>query len=107
MQPQFFAELVPKSTWERWLSGSGKQVIGQAETLPVLAARLTWKEALRGKSGIFFIDNDSARFALIKRTSPSKAATELSWEVAAVDMAIRLCPWYERVASAANPADLP
>ena len=43
-----------------------KQVIGQAEILPIVVAKTVWKEQIRDRKVIYFIDNDSARMALIK-----------------------------------------
>ena len=41
-----------------------KQVIGQAEILPVIVAKLTWQHYLKGKKGLIFIDNEAARLGL-------------------------------------------
>ena len=42
------------------------QVIGQAEIVPLLLAKLTFKSYLDNAQMIAFVDNDSARQALIK-----------------------------------------
>ena len=56
---------------------------------------------------IYFIDNDSARFALIRHYSPHEASADIIWQAAAMDIEARSSSWYARVASASNVADAP
>ena len=50
--------------------GKKKQIIGQVELYPAIIARKLWKEKLKDRDVIHFIDNDSARCALVKGSSP-------------------------------------
>ena len=60
--------IIPDRVVSSWISKVGqKQVIGQAELFPVLIARLTWQHRITGKRVYYFIDNESARLALVKR----------------------------------------
>ena len=52
------------------IEGKKKQIIGQAELYPAIVARKSWKKTIQGRDVLHFIDNDSARYALIKGTSP-------------------------------------
>ncbi|CAL1158015.1 unnamed protein product, partial [Cladocopium goreaui] len=47
-----------------------KQLICQAELFPVIIAKNTWKDALKGRSILWFIDNNSSLAAIIRSYSP-------------------------------------
>lgn len=104
---EFFALDVEESRWRQWAGDIARQVIGQAEVYPTLVARYTWEAELKDKSVVYFVDNDSARQALIRRVSSVEATASLLWDIADFDIRLQSCPWYERVASASNPGDLP
>jgi hypothetical protein len=57
-----------------WKESGIRQVIGQAEILPVLVSKVTWKAKLENRKCLCFIDNDSAMEALIRGFSPSLAS---------------------------------
>jgi len=66
-----FGFVVPEQVANSWKTKNGQsQVIGQAELFPVLVARWTWQEDIAGKRVIYFVDNESARLALVKCYSP-------------------------------------
>ena len=81
--------------------------MGQSEMLPAVAARVIWRENLRHRLVIHFIDNDAARFAMIKGTSPTKDSAWLTSQIWCQEAANQSCSWFERVPSASNPADAP
>ena len=56
---------------------------------------------------MFFIDNDSARFALISMNSPVEASADIILQVAKLDMIEPGLRWYARVPTVCNPADAP
>ena len=62
---------------------------------------------IRGRLVLHFIDNDAARFSLIKGTSPTLESAWLAGLLWEHDRNIDVHPWYERVPSASNPADYP
>ena len=86
------------------------QLIAQAELLPVIAARIKW-EALMKASGsrrvLYFLDNDSARFGLIKGYSPTQFSAWLLTEAWRQDEQSGAMSWFERVPSKSNCADGP
>ena len=86
---------------------SQKQVIGQAELLPVLIAKMAWREELVGRPVLTFIDNDSARFSLVAGNSPSVASSRIIAASSALDARLAIYPWISRVRSESNPADGP
>ena len=62
---------------------------------------------MTGRRVLFFIDNDSARFALVNMFSPVDASAVLLWEVAAEDSITAAINWYARVPPESNIADDP
>ena len=105
---QCFGAVVPDSLVNKWKSKADQtQVIGQAEIFPVLVARLTWSKYLKGKKCIFFLDNESARIALVRSYSPVLASLNIVMDVAAWDYENSLDAWYTRVPTCANISDGP
>jgi hypothetical protein len=87
--------------------GHKRQVVGQAELFPCWAARVIWKERLRGRPVVHMIDNEAAKFALIKGTTsePTSAwITQLYWSL---EVELECSTWLERVPSVSNCADGP
>ena len=96
-------------TMKRRLTVQGKkqQIIGQAELYPAIVARRLWKHKIQGRDVIHMVDNDSARFALIKGSSP---CLESAWLVQSfwIDESATDCQsWIARVPSRSNIADGP
>ena len=108
MVEEHFGAKVPPQMVESWKAYQGQQqFIGQAEILPTVVAKETWKEKLKGRLCIFYIDNESARYGLIKGTSPAKASQELLLENARLDSALGCRCFYGRVPTCCNIADAP
>ena len=90
---------------KHWSELVGDQVITQAESCAALLARRNFVVQLSQRRVVFYIDNEAARFSLIKSASPSLTLmrlTQLFHQCGEIDFA--LC-WI--VPSAANIADLP
>ena len=49
-----------------------KQVVGQSEVFPCVAAKDAWRKKVKGRIIMCYIDNEAARYALIKGTSPTR-----------------------------------
>jgi hypothetical protein len=107
-QPMAFGAILSQEVVSSWLTKLGQtQVIGQAEIFPVLVARWTWAEELKNKRVLYFIDNDSARLALVKSYSPVLPSLKIISECSEWDCANSSCAWYARVPTEANVADGP
>ena len=90
--------------------GCGEQLVAQAEILPVFASRVKWAHLLSARPAcrvIQFIDNDAARYGLIKGHSPSAASAWLISEFWTVEASLGCCTWFDRVPSKSNIADGP
>ena len=103
-----FGAVVGTETSDSWKTRSTQtQVIGQAELFPLIVARLTWKERLANRRVIYFIDNESARIAMIRAYSPVLASLKLIMQCVCWDLDNSSTAWYARVPTACNPADGP
>ena len=90
-----------------WQSTSGEQIISQAEAYAVLVTRHRYRDTFLNRPSLWFIDNEAARYSLIKGASPSLSMFLLIREVSLIDASQPTGAWYERVASSSNIADLP
>ena len=106
-QPRYFGTTVPKGVCDLWKVGCQKQLVAQAELLPVVLAKTTWPELFKNRPNLTFIDNDAARFGLIKGYSPSLPSGRLIGASWLADTRLRTTSWFCRVASASNVADGP
>ena len=105
---QCFGAQVSESLCNTWKSKeTQKQVIGQGELFPLVVARLTWAQRLKGRNVIYFIDNESARLALVKAYSPVLASLLLVSQCLEWDYANQSHGWFARVPTVSNVADLP
>ena len=103
-----FGMFVPSALVDLWKSKPDQdQVIGQAEIFPALVARWTWPEHLADNRVFYFIDNESARLALVKAYSPVTPSLDLVVDCLAVDFEISSSPWYARVPTYSNISDSP
>ena len=104
---EFFDESLQEGEVRKWKKTIGGQVIGQAELLPVLIAARLWSRRLRGRRVISYIDNDSARFALINGASPNESSLRVLWDYYSILCELGSLAWYARVPSPSNPGDGP
>ena len=98
---------IPEALVKKWQSSGSKQVISQAELAAVVLARDLTKGILKGRRVIFFVDNEAARFALIKGVSGKSSMQVLTSIFHETDLSSPCFHWIERVPSQSNPADLP
>ena len=101
------AGLVPQQLLDRWSELVGDQLICQIELYAMVTLRWMFKERLNGRRSIWWVDNDAARFALIKGLSNSPTMLQLVRAFYAFELSFPTFSWVERVASDSNPADAP
>jgi hypothetical protein len=103
-----FGGVVPQKLVAAWKRDGDKiQVIGQAELLPLALARRQWNVKFRHRRLLGFVDNDSARQALIRGWSPSVSSTKIIQEMLNAEIEDQVWIWYGRVPTHSNPADAP
>ena len=99
--------LVPDSLIEVWRKTVGEQLIAQVEFYPILLIRARWSGALANRKVLYFIDNDSVRFGLIRGVADSPILAVLVHRYFLLEATSSTFPWYARVASHSNIADAP
>ena len=87
--------------------GKKRQVVGQAELFPCWAAKVLWEDRLRGRPVVHFIDNESAKFALIKGTTGERTSAWIVQQYWKKEVELETFTWLERVPSVSNCADGP
>ena len=105
--PEYFGFVLDKEIVAHWQSTGSKQVIAQAELLPIVVAKWVWGSVLSHSKTIFFQDNESARESLIRSYSPVWSSRELIVLSKIADASRSSIDWYARVPTAANIADGP
>ena len=102
---EVFGDHVPEAVVFQWRRGGKKQVIFFAEIFPVVVAKATWREVIRGRRVLYFLDNEGARFTFIRSYSAQVNATSLLLQSARLDVESRALGWYSRGPSKSNPSD--
>ena len=86
----------------------GRQtVIGELETLAAAVALMLWGRDISSSKLLIFIDNEGARFSLIKGYSKAASITHICALASNAIDSYCIMPWYSRVPSLSNLADLP
>eukprot|EP00971_Amphidinium_carterae_P342693 6482092-Amphidinium_carterae.1 len=100
-----FGGSVNESLKREWSEDGRKQLVTEAELLPILLARRVWKERLQGAKLIVFVDSEPALFSCIKGCSRTPSCNDIVRAIAFEEGSAQTWSWYSRVPSAANPAD--
>ena len=90
-----------------WRATSGEQVICQAELYPMVLARHHFKELMRDRRVLYFVDNNAARDSSIRGDSDSLASRTLLSIFHAADISEPAWHWFSRVPTHSNIADDP
>ena len=105
---EYFGCRVPERTLLTWWAATGpRQTIGQAELLPAVMARRHWMTRIAGRRIFFFLDNNSARDALVRGDSAAASSRALLRAFYRIEARAPCTAWFTRVATAANAADGP
>ena len=84
-----------------------EQVIGELETLAVLAGFKLWHSYFSSMHVVSFIDNEAARICILKGYSKNTTISQMAHAVSLLEEECCCFPWYARVPSEANIADPP
>jgi hypothetical protein len=104
---RFFGGTVPPDIVERLAQHSGAQVIGQIELAPIWIAKRLWHEFIADSRAIHFVDNNSAKFAMIRGYSSVCSSGRLVDACWGLDAELGTASWYSRVPSPSNVSDAP
>ena len=89
------------------LDDGQETIIGELETLAVAMALQIWVDLLESTQLMVYIDNEGAKFSLIKGYSVSKSITTICALAATTLDAYFVLPWFGRIPSPSNLADFP
>ena len=98
---------VPQVLLDRWQNLVGDQLICQVELYVMVAVRWLFRDLLKERRSLWWVDNDATRFAIIKGLSSSPAMRSLVREFYAFEIESPSFTWVERVPSFSNVADGP
>ncbi|CAE7225523.1 unnamed protein product, partial [Symbiodinium sp. CCMP2456] len=98
---------VPQELVRSWLRDAGEQIICQIEMWAFLALRVAMCERFHAMPVLAWIDNEAARYALMKGTADSVSLRNMARLSQHAELTSPALIWFERVASFSNPADLP
>eukprot|EP00439_Symbiodinium_sp_Y106_P026673 s8486_g3.t1 len=101
------AGTVPRELVLKWEEEVGTQIICQIELYAMVCLRWYLGCALDGRRVLWWVDNESARYGLIKGISDSMTMCDLIQAFAIEDSRAPSYSWYERVPSFSNIADGP
>ena len=92
---------------EQFMTDGRETIIGELETLTVALSLLPWGEYVCSSQLMIYIDNEGAKFALIRGYSDAPAITSICVLTATALDKEMILPWYSRVPSSSNIADFP
>ena len=101
-----FSEKAPASVMDRLLAGSENPMY-ELELFPVLLALRKWQSLLQGAQIVSFVDNDAAKYALVKACSTTQVGAEIIDDIRMIELRCQMRIWYARVPTHSNPADGP
>ena len=78
-RPSPFSSLAIMSHVSLWRTENRResQVIFRAELFPIWVAKATWRDLLRYRQVIWFVDNEAARAAMVRSYSPLLDSMEM------------------------------
>ena len=98
---------MPQDLIATWIREAGEQIICQIEMWAFLALRVTMGNIFTAVPTVAWIDNEAARYALMKGSADSASLRNMARLNQHADLKAPSMIWYERVASFSNPADAP
>ena len=101
-----FGAPVPSHLMQDLLRTSANPIY-ELEILPVLLAYRLWYRLLANAQVVCYLDNDAARYALIRSCGSTAHAADAVREVRSLEMSCNMRVWFARVPTASNPADAP
>ena len=98
---------VDDSLKHHWMKEIGDHLICQLELYVMVSLRWSLRSLLRDRRTIWWVDNEAARYSLIKGQSGSDSMNKLVRQYYHFDGDHPTYSWIERVPSFSNPADAP
>eukprot|EP00434_Breviolum_minutum_P031926 symbB.v1.2.028233.t1/scaffold2972.1/size66174/2 len=96
----WFGQRVPRTFCESFMAENQEQAIGELEAFAVLTGLDLWKKTLKSKHLICFVDNEGARYLILKGYSGNAVISRIVHNIALVEERYFILPWYSRDLSA-------
>ena len=93
--PIMFWGVVPAPLLQFWLANAGSQVICDVELYAYVLVRWQLRHQLQDELGTSFIDNESARYLLIKHSSQSPCMRSVICALSLLDAVHPFGSWHE------------
>ena len=84
-----------------------KQLVTEAELLPVIVAKRHWFDVLTHSKVIFWVGSEPAKFSLIRGMSDTPTCNSIVQASNHLTVELQCNEWFSRVPSKSNPADDP
>ena len=104
---EWFGFLSPLASLSSLLVQDRETIIGELETMAVVLSMLLWGRFTASSRLMIYIDNEGARFSLIKGYSTSRVITNICVMAGILLDGNFSLPWFGRVPSSSNIADYP
>ncbi|CAE7862532.1 unnamed protein product [Symbiodinium sp. KB8] len=101
-----FSESVPTRVMHDLLQDSANPIY-ELELFPVLISFRKWASRLAGSQVVSFVDNDAAKYALVRSCSATQTGAAIVDAIRLLEQRFQLRVWYARVPTHSNPADAP
>ena len=102
-----FGEVLPTELMVSWGKDEQQQYIFEAEVMPYAVSLILWREILRGKCILVFIDNEGARSAWINGFASTPASRHMLHVGTTVEAQLSIHPYFARVPTHSNLGDAP
>ena len=90
---------------DTWLASGKRQLVTEAELMPILLSLTIWDARMRNSKTITFVDSEPAKFICIAGRSHSDSCSAIVRQIARKECELQVWQWYTRVPSQSNPAD--
>jgi hypothetical protein len=102
-----FGSKVPDKMLDRWQTEGREHVIGLVELYACVTAIGLWKDLLKDRRILLFVDNYGAQDCMVKGSANVDTWRQLLLRLEELDDNLFSNMWISRVPSASNPADYP
>ena len=103
----WFSSVVDRHLCNSFMDENQEQAIGELEAFAVYVGLKLWSKTLSSKHVVCFVDNEGARYLILRGYSGNKTLDRIVHGVSLIEEDHCIFSWYARVPSEANVADHP
>eukprot|EP00971_Amphidinium_carterae_P173859 3446090-Amphidinium_carterae.1 len=102
-----FGVVIGPPLLHEWCVHGKRQVVTEAELLPILLAKRLWADRLRGAKVLTFVDSEPAKHICVAGFSRSLSCDKIVKAMCFEQAELQMWEWFTRVPTESNPADEP